>query len=410
MPAQGWLERLGRGKRMTTANHQDSRFDALIAGGGVIGLACAWRAAQRGLSVCVLERERAGSGATDVAAGMLAPVGEASWGEESLLALNLASHELWPGFASELGREAGADAGYARIGALHVALDRDETEDLRRQHDLHRTHGLESEWLTPSACRRLEPGLAPSVAGGVFAPHEGAADPRRLSAALVAALRARGETLLEGTEVADAEFGDEVSVTTTDGRALRGGALVLATGCASGQTPWLPPEARPPVRPVKGEILTLRQRSDAPVCERIVVGDRLYMVPRPDGRLLVGATVEEAGFDTTVTAGGVHELLREAYRTLPEVAETELVEMRAGLRPGSPDNAPLIGPGTRKGLLIATGHFRNGVLLAPATADAVAALLAGESSPVEISPFDPGRFGKERSGRRVGPVTGSAAR
>ena len=134
------------------------------------------------------------------------------------------------------------------------------------------------------------------------------------------------------------------------------------------------------------------------------------MVPRPDGRLLVGATVEEAGFDTTVTAGGVHELLREAYRTLPEVAETELVEMRAGLRPGSPDNAPLIGPGARKGLLIATGHFRNGVLLAPATADAVAALLAGETSPVEISPFDPGRFGKERSGRRVGPVTGSVAR
>ncbi len=395
---------------MATADDSDRRFDALIAGGGVIGLSCAWRASQRGLSVCVLERDRAGSGATDVAAGMLAPVGEASWGEESLLRLNLASHAIWPRFAEELERESGAASGFARIGALHVALDRDETEELRRQHDLHREHGLESEWLEPGACRELEPGLAPSVAGGVLAPHEGAADPRQLSAALLAALRARGATVLEGAEVADAEFGDGVSVTTSDGSALRADALVLATGCFSGQTPWLAPEARPPVRPVKGEILTLRQRADAPVCERIVVGDRLYMVPREDGRLLVGATVEERGFDTTVTAGGVHELLREAYRTLPDIAETELVEVRAGLRPGTPDNAPLIGPGEHEGLLIATGHFRNGVLLAPATAEAVAALLAGERPGVDIAPFDPGRFGTARAGERVGSSTASGAR
>ena len=395
---------------MATADASDRRFDALIAGGGVIGLSCAWRASQRGLSVCVLERDRVGSGATDVAAGMLAPVGEASWGEESLLHLNLASHALWPRFASELERESGAASGFARIGALHVALDRDETEDLRRQHELHREHGLESEWLEPAACRELEPGLAPSVAGGVLAPHEGVADPRQLSAALLAALRARAAAVLEGAEVAEAEFGDGVSVTTSDDRTVRGDALVLATGCFSGQTPWLAPEARPPVRPVKGEILTLRQRADAPVCERIVVGDRLYMVPREDGRLLVGATVEERGFDTTVTAGGVHELLREAYRTLPEVAETELVEMRAGLRPGTPDNAPLIGPSGAEGLLVATGHFRNGVLLAPATAEAIAALLAGEGTGLDISAFDPGRFGTARAGERVGSSTGSGAR
>ncbi len=395
---------------MATADDSDRRFDALIAGGGVIGLSCAWRASQRGLSVCVLERDRVGSGATDVAAGMLAPVGEASWGEESLLHLNLASHGLWPRFASELERESGAASGFARIGALHVALDRDETEDLRRQHELHREHGLESEWLEPAACRELEPGLAPSVAGGVLAPHEGAADPRQLSAALLAALRARGAAVLEGAEVAEAEFGDGVSVTTSDDRTVRGDALVLATGCFSGQTPWLAPEARPPVRPVKGEILTLRQRADAPVCERIVVGDRLYMVPREDGRLLVGATVEERGFDTTVTAGGVHELLREAYRTLPEIAETELVEMRAGLRPGTPDNAPLIGPSGPEGLLVATGHFRNGMLLAPATAEAIAALLAGERTGLDISAFDPDRFGAARAGERVGSSTGSGAR
>ena len=395
---------------MATKSDRDNEFDVLIAGGGVIGLSCAWRAAQRGLSVCVVERERAGSGATDVAAGMLAPVGEASWGEESLLRLNLASHALWPGFAEELERESGAASGFARIGALHVALDRDETEELRRQHELHREHGLESEWLAPSACRELEPGLAPSVAGGVLAPHEGAADPRQLSAALVAALAARGATLVEGAEVAEAAFGDEVRVPTADGRRLRGGTLVLATGSFSGQTPWLAPEERPPVRPVKGEIVTLQQRAEQPVCERIVVGDRLYMVPREDGRLLVGATVEERGFDTSVTAGGVHELLREAYRTLPEVAETELVEARAGLRPGSPDNAPMIGPGAREGLLIATGHFRNGVLLAPATAEAVASLLANEQPSVDVAPFHPGRFATSPAGERVGSPAGEGAR
>lgn len=407
MPAQGWLERLGRGNGMAMATESDSRFDVLIAGGGVIGLACAWRAAKRGLGVCVLERDRAGGGATDVAAGMLAPVGEASWGEESLLALNLASHARWPGFTAELERDSGADSGYWPLGALHVALDRDEIEELRRQHELHNTHRLESEWLTPSRCRELEPGLAPSVAGGVLARHEAAADPRRLTAALLAASRGLGVRVEEGAEVVEARFGAEVSVRSGDGREFRGGALVLATGCDAGRTAWLPPAARPAVRPVKGEILTLREPSGQPLCSRIVVGDRLYMVPRGDGRLLVGATVEERGFDTTVSAGGVHELLREGYRTLPEIAELELVEARAGLRPGSPDNAPLIGPGELEGLVIASGHFRNGVLLAPVTADAVAALLAGEPSPVDLGPFDPGRF--RRAGAAEAAV-GSEAR
>jgi glycine oxidase len=380
------------------SEHSDTRFDALIAGGGVIGLACAWRASQRGLRVCVLERGRAGAGATDVAAGMLAPVGEASWGEESLLALNLASHELWPGFAAELQREAAVSPGYARVGALHVALDRDEVEDLRRQHDLHREHDLSSEWLDASACRELDPGLAPGVAAGVLAPHEGVSDPRRLSAALMAALRERGVEVREGEEVVEAEFGDPVTVRTASGAELRGRSLLLAAGCHSGSAEWLPPEARPPVRPVKGEIVTLRRLPEQRVRERIVVGDRLYMVPRPDGRLLVGATVEERGFDTTVTAGGVHELLREAYRTIPDVAEMELVEARAGLRPGSPDNAPLVGPGRAEGLLIASGHFRNGILLAPATAEAVAAMLAGDEPATDVSAFDPGRFDRTAQG------------
>jgi glycine oxidase len=401
MPAQGWLARLGRGNHRRdedVSEHTDTRFDALIAGGGVIGLACAWRASQRGLRVCVLERDRAGAGATDVAAGMLAPVGEASWGEEDLLALNLASLELWPEFAAELEREAGASPGYARVGALHVALDRDELEELRRRHDLHLEHDLSSELLGASDCRELDPGLAPGVAGGVLAPHEGVADPRSLSAALMAALRGRGVEVREGEEVVEAEFGDPVTVRTASGAELKGRTLLLAAGCHSGSAEWLPPEARPPVRPVKGEIVTLRSLPEQPKRERIVVGDRLYMVPRPDGRLLVGATVSERGFDTTVTAGGVHELLREAYRTIPDVAEMELVDARAGLRPGTPDNAPLIGPGRAEGLLIASGNFRNGVLQAPATAEAVSAMLAGEEPATDVAAFDPARFDRAAGG------------
>ncbi|MBM3667848.1 MAG: glycine oxidase ThiO [Actinobacteria bacterium] len=387
------------------ATQDEDRFDVLIAGGGVIGLACAWRALQRGLSVCVLERDRAGSGASDVAAGMLAPVGEASWGEEGLIGLNLAAHRLWPEFAAELEAESGVDPGFWQVGALHVALDRDETEELQRRHRLHREHGLDSEWLDAAACRELEPGLAPSVAAGVLAPHEAVADPRSLCAALLAAVAERGGVVDEGSEVASAEFDRGVTVRTSGERELRGGTLLLATGSDAGRTPWLEPAERPPVRPVKGEIVTLRERRRARpedfagagpdrrerVCSRIVVGDRLYIVPRPDGRLLIGATVEELGFDTTVTAGGVHELLREGYRTLPDIAEMELVEVRAGLRPGTPDNSPLIGQGAREGLMIATGHYRNGVLQAPATAAAVAALLVGEEPPFETEPFRPDR-------------------
>jgi glycine oxidase len=383
---------------MTDTNN---RFDAIFVGGGVIGLASAWRAGQRGARVCVLERDRPAAGATGVAAGMLAPVGEASWGEEKLLELNRESLRRWPAFAEKLEAEAGSKVEFAPRGALHVALDRDEAEELRRRYELHRRLGLNSEWLVGRACRRLEPGLATAVRGGAHVPGEASVDPRRLVAALLAALDRRGVEVHSGAEVVAAtrESGSW-RVRTREGCELEAATLVLTAGCWSGQVDWLPPEARPPVRPVKGEILTLRGPAEEPVCERIVAGERVYMVPRADGRLIVGATVEERGFDTTLTAGGVHELLREAYRLLPEIAELELLEATAGLRPGTPDNAPLIGRGSADGLLVATGHFRNGVLQAPVTADSVAALLAGEDAPTDLGAFSPGRFGV----RSAGPV------
>jgi glycine oxidase len=366
-------------------------YDVAIVGGGVVGLCCAWRLAQGGASAVVLERGEPPAGATRVAAGMLAPIGELAFGEPELLRMTVAAAERYPDFVTELEAASGVSAGYARHGALHVALDRDEAAELRRVHDLQRSLGLDAEWLPPRRCRQLEPGLTPSFNGGVHAPAEAAIDPRRLTAALLAALQREGVELHAGAEVCEAllDGGRVEGVRTVDGRELRAGTVVLAGGAWSGAEGWLPEEARPPVRPVKGQILELRSTTGAAPCERIVSSERVYLVPRPDGRLIVGATTEERGFDTTVTAGGVHELLREAYRLLPDIAEMELVEAMAGLRPGTPDNLPLIGRGAIEGLVLACGHHRNGILLAPITGEAVATLLCGEPLPDALAAAEP---------------------
>jgi glycine oxidase len=395
MPAQGWVERTGRSvEAVRVPRTHDNSFDVLVIGAGVIGLASAWRIAQKGLRVAVIDREAPGSGATRVAAGMLAPLGEASWGEEALLRLNLASAGMYPEFAAELADVSDRHVGYRRCGALHVALDRDEAEELNRRNDLYASLGLEAEWLRPRLCRELEPGLATAIAGGVHARDEGEVDPGSLVAALVVALERAGAKLVAGAEVVGAVIeADRVAgVRTADGRELRGDHVVLASGWWSGRAAWLPPEARPPIRPVKGQILALRGSPDEPLCEHIVATQWVYVVPRADGRVAVGATVEERGADLTVTAGGVHELLREAYRVLPDVAELELTAAVAGLRPGTPDNAPVIGPGAIDGLVVASGHYRNGILLAPITAAAVAALVAGEPPPEDAAPFGAERF------------------
>jgi glycine oxidase len=390
-------------------------FDAVFVGGGVIGLASAWRAAQGGARVCVLERAEPPAGATNVAAGMLAPVGELSFGEPELLSMMLAAAELWPEFVAELEAASGEGTGHQANGALVVALDRDEAGELRRRHELQQELGLETEWLTPRRCRELEPGLSTSFVGGVHAPGDASVDPRRLATALAAALRQAGGELRTGTEVVDGIWdGERLAGVRTAPTApahaepvdlgspvgdqglrveIHADAVVLCNGAWSGQTRWLPPEARPPVRPVKGEVIELRPREDGPpVASRNIASERTYLVPRDDGRLIVGATQEERGFDTTVTAGGVHELLREAYRVLPDIAEMELAGMIAGLRPGSPDNLPIVGRGAVEGLVLATGHFRNGILLAPITADAVAATLAGTEPPAAMATADPARF------------------
>jgi glycine oxidase len=348
------------------------RYDVVVVGGGPIGLACAWRARQRGLRVVVLERDHAGSGAASVAAGRLAPTTEADFGEEELLRLNLDSLKAYPAFVAELESETGLEVGLLACGTLSVALDRDGAEELRRVEGLYERMGLAAERLLPSEARRLEPELAPGVAAGLYVPEELAVDPRRLVRALAAAV-----PVVEGADATAALLeGDRIVGVRTSAGDFHGDHVVAA--CGAWGAPWLPEQARPQVRPVKGEVLILRGPDEVLRHSlRSVGAHHVYLVPRGDGRIVVGATVLERGFDGTVTAGGVLELLREAYRVLPEVAELELLEARASFRPGTEDNQPLIGPGALNGLVLATGHYRNGILLTPLTAAAVADLLVG---------------------------------
>jgi glycine oxidase len=363
----------------------------VVVGGGVIGLSVAWRAARRGLSVSVVDPEP-GRGATGVAAGMLAPVTEVHYGEEALLALNLDSARRYPAFVAELEAVSGTDTGYRASGTVAVARDADDLAALEELVGYQRSLGLGVERLRSRELRQLEPGLAPGVRGGAVVAGDHQVDPRRLVGALLGACHRLGVALRREP----ARRVDGGSVTVAGGGVERGDAVVLAAGAWSGGIEGLPPEVRAAVRPVKGQIVRLRGRG-APPITRNVRGADAYLVPRGDGEVVVGATVEERGFDTTVTGGAVHELLRAAIELVPEVAELALVETAAGLRPGTPDNGPLLGASTIDGLVAATGHYRNGILLAPVTADAVAEMLATGEAPSEIAAFSPRRFERVRS-------------
>ncbi|WP_329555402.1 glycine oxidase ThiO [Streptomyces sp. NBC_00696] len=373
--------------------------DVLVVGGGIIGLVSAWRAAQRGFSTAVLDPEP-GGGAAQVAAGMLAAVTELHYGEHTLLALNLASAHRYPDFAAELTDLTGLDLGYRRCGTLAVALDADDRAHLRELHALQQQSGLDSEWLSGRECRRLEPMLAPGVRGGLRVDGDHQVDPRRLAAALVAACERAGvvfhRTWVERLTVArDRATGVVTRADTT----LAADQVVLAAGSLSGRLTGVPDDVLPPVRPVKGQVLRLTvPERHAPFLSRtvraVVRGSHVYLVPRENGELVVGATSEELGWDTTVTAGGVYELLRDAHELVPGITELPLTETRAGLRPGSPDNAPLLGPTALPGLLLATGHYRNGVLLTPVTGDALAHALSTGELPDEARPFTPKRFAR----------------
>jgi glycine oxidase len=371
---------------------KSERYDVAVVGGGAIGLACAWRAAQRGLRTVVLDSGE--PGAWQVAAGMLAPVSEAEFGERELLELGLQSARRYPAFCAELSEASGRDPGYRATGTLIVARDRDEAEALERLIAFRRGLGLEVERLRPSEARRREGALAPTVRLAVEVAGDHSIDPRKLVAALAEAFeRAHGELRARTRAAGLATEGDRVTgVELADGTVLAAGAVVVAAGVHVARLGRLPDAARVPVRPVKGQVLRLRDPRGPGLVERTIRGEEAYLVPRGDGRYVVGATMEERGWDTAATAGGVYELLRDVSEVVPGVLELELEEVDAGLRPATPDNLPAIGTGALRGLVWAAGHFRNGILLTPITGELVAASLAGEPLPDWAAPTDPRRF------------------
>ncbi len=374
-----------------------STEDVLVAGGGVIGLAIADRAARAGLDVTVVD-PRPGRGATWAAAGMLAPVAEAAFGEEDLTALNLRAARAWPGFAAALESTSGRSVGFQAAGTLLVGADRSDRAAIGQLLAFHGSIDLASRPLDASACRAAEPLLMPGIAGGAELGDDHQVDNRRLVEALLASCAAAGVRFQED-EVGEVGVvsGRVAGVALRSAGRRRATQVVLAAGCRTGEIGGVPERDRPPVRPVKGMTLRLGDRGAAPRLARtvrgIVHGRSCYLVPRSDGTLVVGATVEERGFDSSVQAGPLGDLLDAARTLVPAVEEYELLEAATGLRPGSPDNAPVVGATTTRGLFVATGHYRHGILLAPVTAASVVARLTG--APLADDPFarfPPGRF------------------
>lgn len=371
--------------------------DVVIAGGGPIGLGIAWRCAQRGLTVVVADDGGSG-GAYQAAAGMLAPITEAAYGEERLLRLSRASLEQYPSFVDELQAAADMDVALRTSGTLQIGFDAD---DIRALDDLHRFHqelGLPAERLTAGQARRREPSLTPRLRGAVHVPADHSVDARALRAALeTAAERAGVRVERSRVEELVVEAGRAVGLRLANGTTLRGGAAVVALGAWSGSLPGMPPL---PVRPVKGQVLRLSGAHGLieGTVRALVRGRSVYLVPLRTDELIVGATVEEKGFDQAVTAGGVYELLRDAIEVVPGLSELELTESLVRFRPGTPDNAPLLGAGELPGLVLATGHYRNGILLTPVTAELIAGLLVDGALPESAAGFGPERFTTGRSG------------
>ncbi len=366
--------------------------DVAIAGAGVIGLSIAWRLALRGLSVAVFERATAGDGASLAAAGMLAAAAEHEPGCHDLLALALESQRQWPQFCAGLEAQSGHTIDFREDGTLVVALGRDEVERLRFRHDLHKRCGLTTRWLGGPDVRAREPALRPSVAAGLHCAGDHQVDPRRVMAALRAACLKAGVQLFEHCAVTgvDLEGGSACGLITAHG-GCRASAVVLTAGAWTGDL--VPPGLKVPVRPLKGQSLALRATPDTGTLATIVWTEQIYMAPKSDGRLIIGATVEERGFDETITAGGVYALLEGARRAFPAIEEMPIDAIWTSFRPSSIDDAPILGTTPVDGLVLATGHHRNGYLLAPVTAFAIESLIADGALPAVAQPFGFDRFG-----------------
>ena len=375
-----------------------------IIGGGVCGLGIAWRLARAGCAVDIFERGEAGHGATWAAAGMLAAGAEAEPGEQRLLELTRLSQAAWPAFAQELTAATGIDLGYRSEGTLVVALTHDDVEQLRFTYEFQRGLGIDLQWLTGTEARAREPHLRAGIAAAVHSPGDHQVDNRQLALALKQAAVVAGARLREHCPVAALviEGGRARGVRLADGTTVAADVVVLAAGAWSREIYGLPPAALPPVRPVKGQMLALQMDPAAPLLSHVLWAPKAYLVPRNDGRLLIGATVEEKGFDESLTAGGMLALLEGAWRVLPGIEELPIAETWVGFRPTSRDDAPILGPTAVDGLVVATGHHRNGILLAPTTAEAVATYILTGEMPAAVVPFGAARFAAAPARRAVG--------
>jgi glycine oxidase len=360
--------------------------DVIVVGGGVIGTAIAWRAAAKGRDVILIDPGDPAGKASEVAAGMLAPVSESVFGEENLIALNLMALERFPDFTRELG----TDVGLRTEGTLNVAYDNGDLAVLSRLAEFRRGLGLPAETVSGRECRSLEPFLASGVVGGLLAVGDLSVDNRRYARALRTAADAAGVRAVAGTATAI-----DGGTVTTEKTVITATNIVVAAGWATSRIDGVPDPVRKAIRPVKGQILRLRHPGALPpvatrTIRALVAGREVYLVPREDGEIVVGATQEERG-DRDITAGAVGDLLSDARTALPAVSELILAEIGAGLRPGSIDNGPVVGRAGER-LIVAAGHFRNGILLSAATADAVTALLDGASPAPQWAPFTPERL------------------
>jgi glycine oxidase len=367
----------------------------VIIGAGVMGLGIAWRLAQAGCAVTVYERAEAGHGASWAAAGMLAAAVETEPGEEKLLALTLKSQRMWPAFARELEAATGISLGYRDEGTIVVALTRDDAEQLRFTYEFQKSLGLDLQWLSGAEARRREPHLRPGIPGAVLSLRDHQVDNRRLARALVQAAQSAGALVREHHPVREVEVSGRraCAVITDDGRDPAD-VVVLAAGAWSREIGGIPPAHLPPVRPIKGQMLALRMDPSAPLLRHVIWLPRGYLVPRQDGRLIVGATVEERGFDDALTAGGLLALIEGAWRAVPAIEELPIAETWVGFRPGSRDDAPMLGPSGIDGLVVATGHHRNGILLTPLTVEAISAYVLTGRLLDAVEPFAPERFGQ----------------
>ena len=360
----------------------------LIIGGGVIGLGIGWQLAKAGASVSIYEQAEAGRAASWAAAGMLAPLAEAHTEKSELLKLGCQSLALYPQWVQELEADAEMSIGYRVEGTLIVGLEPDDTHQLRHLHTSQQDLGLDVEWLTGRAAREIEPALSPRVTAAIRCESDHQVDNRLMVKALQRAYQKCGGTLHENNTVESIQIenGIATGIKTRDGEKHNADIIVLSAGCESDQIQGLPDAIRPPVRPVKGQMLALQMEAGITVKNvirtvRARYPTSVYLVPRTDGRLIVGATSEEMGFDTRLTAGGVFELLRGAWEAVPGIYELPLLETWTGLRPGSRDNAPILGKTPVENLIYATGHYRNGILLTPITAYEISKLiLTGETS------------------------------